>query len=127
MDDLKREYEHKIMSLTRREDGMKAEYRMAIDVQHAAKDKWYQRYYAMFSPERHRSEQVVSPPHRDVNTPTNRPSFARKDPPDSRELREARETRSPLRDRLFKVKSERNLNLSPRNEVPSLSSARSEI
>ena len=43
------------MSLSRREDGMKAEYRMAVDSQHAAKDKWYQRYYNMLSPEKHRN------------------------------------------------------------------------
>jgi hypothetical protein len=90
---------------------MKAEYRMAIDIQNAAKDKWYQRYYTMFSPERERqrNEPVYSPPHRDVPF-SGRTSAARKEPPDTRE------GRSPIRDRLFKAKSERNFNLnfSPR-------------
>lgn len=121
IEELKKEYEHKLMNLSRREDGMKAEYRMAIDVQHAAKEKWYQRYYTMFSPERQRNEQVMSP-HRDFNPQTGRSSFTRKET-------EPREARSPIRDRLFKAKSERNLNLNLnlRNETAPLTSPRNEF
>lgn len=83
---------------------------MAIDIQNNAKDKWYQRYYAMFSPERQRNDQVYSPPHRDV-------PFSGRTPAVRKEVVDTREVRSPLRDRLFKAKSERNFNLnfSPRN------------
>jgi uncharacterized protein YdiU (UPF0061 family) len=84
LEELKKEYEHKLMSLARREDGMKAEYRMAIDVQNAAKDKWYQRYYAMLSPDRQRSEQAHSPPHREGNPLPARPSFTRKEAVEAR-------------------------------------------
>ncbi len=61
------------MSLSRREDGMKAEYRMAVDSQHALKQKWYQRYYAMLSPQKNRIEQPIQL--------ISRPSFTRKDLP----------------------------------------------
>ena len=30
--------------MERREQGMRAEYKMAVDAQQASKDKWYQRY-----------------------------------------------------------------------------------
>lgn len=52
---------------------MKAEYRMAVDSQHALKQKWYQRYYAMLSPQKNRIEQPIQL--------ISRPSFTRKDLP----------------------------------------------
>lgn len=44
------DYEQKILMLQRREEGMKAEYSMAINAQHATRDRWYQRYYQVLSP-----------------------------------------------------------------------------
>ena len=44
------DYEHKIMMLQRREEGMKAEYNMAINAQNATRDRWYQRYFQVVSP-----------------------------------------------------------------------------
>lgn len=73
-----------MMSLGRREDGLKAEYKMVIQDQNAVKDKWYERYYAMFSPERqkrYQSPSIYSPAQRDIDPLSGRSSFNRKDQP----------------------------------------------
>jgi hypothetical protein len=47
--------------LERREEGMRAEYKMAVDVQNATKDKWYQRYYQLTSDREDSSKYGSSP------------------------------------------------------------------
>lgn len=49
IEEMRKEYMHKLSNLQLREQGMRAEYKMAIESQNAVKDKWYQRYY-MVSP-----------------------------------------------------------------------------
>lgn len=39
------ELKHEFMKLERKEESMMAEYKMAIDIQNASKDKWYRKYY----------------------------------------------------------------------------------
>lgn len=56
-DDLKRE----ITLLEKKEEGMRAEYKMAVNAQNITKDKWYQRYYQLCSDRDDRSKYSSSP------------------------------------------------------------------
>lgn len=48
--------------LERREEGMRAEYKMAVEAQNATKDKWYQRYYKLTSEQEDSSKYNSSSP-----------------------------------------------------------------
>lgn len=97
--------------LERKEEGMRAEYKMAIEAQNATKDKWYQRYYQLTSEQENYSKK--SGLTRDTTSNYlnfNLPTF--KKPSSNLPVREKT---SPSKTILTKAKSEQNIYLgSPR-------------
>lgn len=55
---------------------MKYQYNNAIHAQNAVKDKWYERYYSILSPEKYKTNQMT--PQRDINPLSPRSSLAQR-------------------------------------------------
>lgn len=113
-----------MMELQKQEEGMIAEYKLAINMQNASKERFYQRYYSMVSPQRQRRAQspTYSRPVQTHRPPyTSQRSLLRDPDIPSRDLRQHK---SSDVNSLFRAKSQKNLSVKSyqrQKDIPALS------